>query len=92
MRAATLVPPPVLLIPCSCPSWCPLVSAPLPGKALKLSRLSFAGVYLHGSVGSGKSLMLDLLAAAVAREAAVPHLRRLHFNSAMLELHRWGLS
>jgi predicted ATPase len=59
---------------------------------LKLSRLSFAGVYLHGSVGSGKSLMLDLLAAAVAREAAVPHLRRLHFNSAMLELHRWGLS
>ncbi|EFN56377.1 hypothetical protein CHLNCDRAFT_22490, partial [Chlorella variabilis] len=46
------------------------------------------GVYLHGSVGSGKSLAMDLFSAAVLREGTVPHHRRLHFNSAMLELHR----
>ncbi|KAL4438249.1 hypothetical protein ABPG77_010610 [Micractinium sp. CCAP 211/92] len=45
------------------------------------------GVYLHGSVGSGKSLLMDLLFADVAQQGAVPHRRRLHFNAAMLELH-----
>lgn len=47
-----------------------------------------AGVYLHGSVGSGKSLLMDLLFASVAQRGVVPHRRRLHFNAAMLELHR----
>ncbi|KAL4857708.1 AFG1-like ATPase [Chlorella vulgaris] len=45
------------------------------------------GIYLHGSVGSGKSLLMDLLSASVQQEGVVPHHRRLHFNSAMLELH-----
>lgn len=48
------------------------------------------GVYLHGSVGSGKSLVMDLLSAAVHAEQAVTHHRRLHFNAALLELHRWA--
>ena len=48
------------------------------------------GVYLHGTVGSGKSLVLDLFSAAVRHAGGVPHHRRLHFNSAMLELHRRG--
>lgn len=51
-------------------------------------RLAPAGVYLHGSVGSGKSLLMDLLFADVAQQGAVPNRRRLHFNAAMLELHR----
>lgn len=49
----------------------------------------FPGVYLHGSVGSGKTLVMDLLSSAVHAEHTVPLHRRLHFNSAMLELHRW---
>lgn len=31
---------------------------------------------------------MDLLSASVQQEGVVPHHRRLHFNSAMLELHR----
>ncbi|PRW45179.1 lactation elevated 1 [Chlorella sorokiniana] len=45
------------------------------------------GVYLHGSVGSGKSLLMDLFSQLVRHEASVTHHRRLHFNAAMLELH-----
>lgn len=54
------------------------------------------GVYIHGSVGSGKSLLMDLLYTTVMQQsqgtppaAAKPlscH-RRLHFNAALLELH-----
>lgn len=54
---------------------------PLPPPAPK-------GVYLHGSVGSGKTLLMDLLSTLVAGEGCVPLQRRLHFNSAMVELHR----
>ncbi|PSC70423.1 lactation elevated 1 isoform X1 [Micractinium conductrix] len=45
------------------------------------------GVYLHGSVGSGKSLLLDLLSSTVADQGTVSFHRRLHFNAGMLELH-----
>ncbi|GAB4817182.1 hypothetical protein N2152v2_004228 [Parachlorella kessleri] len=52
------------------------------------------GVYIHGSVGSGKSLVMDLLYTAVAQPSSstergplVPYHRRLHFNAALLELH-----
>ena len=44
------------------------------------------GVYLYGSVGSGKSLLMDMFFAAVEAEEAVPLRRRIHFNAAMLEV------
>ena len=53
---------------------------PTPPKAPK-------GLYLHGSVGSGKSLLMDLFYDAVAN--TLPRLeyhRRVHFNAAMLEV------
>ena len=45
-----------------------------------------AGVYLWGSVGSGKSLLMDLFYSLVHKEQRVPLMRRLHFNAAMLEV------
>ena len=45
-----------------------------------------AGVYLWGSVGSGKSLLMDLFYSLVHNEQRVPLMRRLHFNAAMLEV------
>ncbi|KAL1515981.1 hypothetical protein AB1Y20_002594 [Prymnesium parvum] len=41
-----------------------------------------AGVYLHGAVGSGKSMLMDLLCASAAREA-----RRFHFHELMAAVH-----
>jgi predicted ATPase len=44
------------------------------------------GVFLHGPVGAGKSMLMDLFfAAADARELA-PSRRRLHFNTVSIEL------
>jgi predicted ATPase len=43
------------------------------------------GVYFHGSVGSGKTMLLDMLYNA--SETIVLSRRRLHCNSALLELH-----
>jgi predicted ATPase len=45
------------------------------------------GVYLHGPVGSGKTMLADLAYAAAAEAQLVPHRRRLHCTSALLELH-----
>eukprot|EP00873_Tetraselmis_striata_P002675 jgi/Tetstr1/422939/TSEL_013719.t1 len=48
-----------------------------------------AGFYIYGSVGSGKSLLMDMFYSAAERSAGLPFLRRVHFNAAMLELHSW---
>lgn len=48
---------------------------------------SLLGLYLHGSVGSGKSLLMDLFYDAVAKTLpGLQHHRRMHFNAAMLEV------
>lgn len=48
----------------------------------------FAGLYVWGSVGSGKSLLVDLFYECVAKQAGLQHSRRMHFNAAMLEVRR----
>ena len=44
------------------------------------------GVYVHGSVGSGKSMLMDLFYGVVREHALVPLRRRVHFNAAILEV------
>jgi predicted ATPase len=46
------------------------------------------GIYLHGNVGSGKSMLMDLFLGAVSEADSVPRVRRMHFNDAMDELNR----
>lgn len=46
------------------------------------------GIYLHGSVGSGKTLLMDLFLNTIVKAGIVPRVRRMHFNDAMDELHR----
>ncbi|GJP64781.1 hypothetical protein CLOP_g21728 [Closterium sp. NIES-67] len=47
------------------------------------------GIYLHGSVGSGKTMLMDMLFEAVQSGAgAVGVAKRVHFNEAMLEVHQ----
>lgn len=50
------------------------------------------GLYLHGSVGTGKSMLMDLFHAefqkAMQEDGAVLPSRRVHFNTFMLEVHR----
>lgn len=43
------------------------------------------GRYIHGGVGTGKSLLMDLL--FVATRGVVRHRRRVHFNTLLLEVH-----
>lgn len=45
------------------------------------------GLYLYGSVGSGKSLLMDMFYSVIREHGLVPNRRRMHFNAAMLELH-----
>ena len=47
-------------------------------------RASAPGIYLQGSVGRGKSVVMDLFAAA----SAGPNTRRVHFHAFMLEVQK----
>ncbi|TMW64020.1 hypothetical protein Poli38472_014137 [Pythium oligandrum] len=42
------------------------------------------GLYIHGHVGTGKSMLMDLFFSHVP----LPHKRRVHFNKFMLEIHQ----
>ncbi len=44
------------------------------------------GLYLYGSVGSGKSLLMDMFYNVITEHGLVPNKRRMHFNAAMLEV------
>ncbi len=44
------------------------------------------GLYLYGSVGSGKSLLMDMFYNLITEHGLVPNKRRMHFNAAMLEV------
>ena len=44
-----------------------------------------AGMYLYGGVGTGKSLLMDILYAAT--DDVVRHRRRVHFHTFLLEVH-----
>ena len=46
------------------------------------------GIYLHGSVGSGKTMVMDLACAVMRELQLVPKLRRVHFSRAFDELHQ----
>ncbi|KAJ4953831.1 hypothetical protein NE237_030663 [Protea cynaroides] len=43
------------------------------------------GLYLYGSVGSGKTMLMDMFYSAT--QGIVKHRRRFHFHEAMLEIH-----
>ena len=45
------------------------------------------GLYIYGSVGSGKTMLMDRFFKAVSETGAVPFRKRVHFNSALLEVH-----
>jgi predicted ATPase len=51
-------------------------------------RCMFQGIYLYGSVGSGKTMVMDLFYSTVQELGLVPKMRRVHFNRALDELHQ----
>ena len=51
-----------------------------------------AGLYIYGSVGSGKSLLMDMFYTTLSKHKLVPQRRRMHFNAAMLEVQLLYLS
>jgi len=55
---------------------------------IKLSDPTIPGIYLHGDVGCGKTLLMDLTYECLKHNGAVHGVRRLHFNKFMLDCHR----
>lgn len=50
--------------------------------------LFWQGIYLYGSVGSGKTMIMDLAFQVMEEHKVVPRMRRVHFNDALNELHQ----
>ena len=77
-------------------SYCLAVSSSPAGHSLQAAVLgsrdgsditnAVTGLYIYGSVGSGKSLLMDMFFRVLHQHNAVPRRRRVHFNAAMLEV------
>ena len=46
------------------------------------------GLYIHGDVGGGKTLLMDMFACAISKDASGVTVRRVHFSELMAECHR----
>ena len=53
------------------------------------SREGKKGVYLYGSVGSGKTMLMDMFHLAATKESLLT--RRVHYNEFMLDIHSSNL-
>jgi hypothetical protein len=74
----------------TCPVWAGLAWSWLPRSCWLYMCVTWccraAGAYIHGSVGSGKSLLMDLLHSSAEQSLGLQHVRRMHFNAAMMEV------
>ena len=59
-----------------------------PSTHVMMPAVALQGIFLHGTVGSGKTMLMDHFLSAIGRAGTVPRVRRMHFNEAMDELHR----
>jgi predicted ATPase len=69
----------------------PAASPPEAPELVKIPPRVPKGVYLHGCVGSGKTMLMDMFHASVTASMSTEHSlssRRVHFNTFMLEVHR----
>jgi len=55
---------------------------------IKLSDPSILGMYLHGDVGCGKTMMMDMFYSCLEVNKNVTGTRRIHFNEFMLDVHK----
>lgn len=72
---------------------CPNVRAALPSTPAFVALETHPapeGLYVWGSVGSGKSMLVALLYQALHETARLPAARWMHFNAAMLEVGAGG--
>jgi len=55
---------------------------------ITLTDPSIAGIYLHGDVGCGKTMMMDMFYSCLELDKSISGTRRIHFNQFMLDVHK----